>query len=921
MSIKNLFNKAINIFKENFTDNKPKFYYQEALKYMDEGDYNKALESINKSIELVWDFDNSFYIRGCIFQNLERFEEAMQDFNKCVFLNPNNLEAFNNRGCCHYFLQKYEQSLEDYCQAIEIDPSYEYAYHNRGLSYCALNEFEKSLADYNKAISINGQYENAYINKALTLEKMEKFEEAINCLKKVLDFNPNSCDAYYHIGKIHFFNKDFELCKNNLDEAIRLSPQNDYLYNRRGLANFHLGNYNLALKDYENALILNPKNIDALFDTAYLYETTEKFDAALRIYNKVISEFDNSYYAYKNRSYVYYKLGEFEKALLDIEKAISINNQDPNLFFNRGLLNKELEPEKAFLDFDLCIQKDKNFIDAYIEKAFLFEDINEFENALKLYEKVLKLDYINEWIFCRLARTYRLLENYDKSEECIKKSLELKSDYSFAFYEFAILKLDQNLFEEAFLHFDECIEYSPEPFFANFNSGLCCLEKCPQKSIEYFLASNQINPKDCKTVFHIAKTYENLKEISKAKLYFEKLVDLDPENEDNIFDCLNFYKRQDLIDLAIEFLKNINSKLKNATFYNELGRIYHDLEQFDDAISSYKLALDIRPNFAVVYYNLSLIYKIQDEINLALDSINKSIELDKTDCDAFFIRGGLYCFWNNEYEKAISDYKKAIKLGLNDEYVYRNLAYALDNVGNVEKAKENLEKSLEINPDYCVSLIELGHVYFYDLKESEKAFELYDKAANLDPYDSDARFYRANVNFLKFDKNEAAIEDLKFIIEKIDSDYEKAYSLLGKAYVEIKDFNSSIEYLEKAIIFEPDNICLIHKLAISYLEIKNPNKALPILEKIDKIKTCDGSGISESFGDYFFQINEYKKALNYYEKALKECEENHDVYLKTAKIYKNLDDISSAKKLIDKIKPEHLTMHEEYKTFKNIIYS
>ena len=57
-------------------------------KLISKGEYGKALESFDKSIELDSKRFESWYNNGICLKNLERYEEALDSYNKSLELNP-----------------------------------------------------------------------------------------------------------------------------------------------------------------------------------------------------------------------------------------------------------------------------------------------------------------------------------------------------------------------------------------------------------------------------------------------------------------------------------------------------------------------------------------------------------------------------------------------------------------------------------------------------------------------------------------------------------------------------------------------------------------------------------------------------------------------------------------------------------------
>lgn len=74
------------------------------------------------------------------------------------------------------------------------------------------------------------------------------------------------------------------------------------------------------------------------------------------------------------RSLIYMYLGKCDDALQDIIKAISKSEENvAKYFFYRAMAQETLKNTKqAFNDFNICINLDEKYVNAYIERAKLF---------------------------------------------------------------------------------------------------------------------------------------------------------------------------------------------------------------------------------------------------------------------------------------------------------------------------------------------------------------------------------------------------------------------------------------------------------------------------------------------------------------------------------------------------------------------
>ena len=97
--------------------------------------------------------------------------------------------------------------------------------------------------------------------------------------------------------------------------------------------------------------------------------------------------------AYKIRGDIRSEREEFSGALSDYDKAIKYNSLNATYFNARGMLkikNRSSTPESLY-DFNKAIEIDSNFAEAYMNRGTQKCKMKLYNDALKDYEKALKL--------------------------------------------------------------------------------------------------------------------------------------------------------------------------------------------------------------------------------------------------------------------------------------------------------------------------------------------------------------------------------------------------------------------------------------------------------------------------------------------------------------------------------------------------
>ena len=114
-------------------------------------DPQKAIQYLNKGIQLQPDHPLAYYSRGIAYAGIGQHKLAVEDFTRAIRLQPNNALAFINRGIAYDNLGQEQLAIQDYSEAIRLKPDYTEAYNNRGIDYLSRGNRKLGCADAQKA--------------------------------------------------------------------------------------------------------------------------------------------------------------------------------------------------------------------------------------------------------------------------------------------------------------------------------------------------------------------------------------------------------------------------------------------------------------------------------------------------------------------------------------------------------------------------------------------------------------------------------------------------------------------------------------------------------------------------------------------------------------------------------------------------
>lgn len=177
------------------------------------------------------------------------------------------------------------------------------------------------------------------------------------------------------------------------------------------------------------------------------------------------------------------------------------------------------------------------------------------------------------------------------------------------------------------------------------------------------------------------------------------------------------------------------SEITSLSCYNFYSCVYKgyyskdpqtQIEYYSKALLLWKDVYGIKIKSGI-YVNRGSAYQNLKQYDKAISDYNKAIELNPADADAYYGRGLVY-YYLKQYNRAIDDYSKAIELNPNFAYAYNNRGITYLWLGKCKKAKSDFDKAIEIGKDKPPSYGNLGIYWWYCNKNKNKSLYYFEKA-------------------------------------------------------------------------------------------------------------------------------------------------------------------------------------------------
>ena len=229
---------------------------------------------------------------------------------------------------------------------------------------------------------------------------------------------------------------------------------------------------------------------------------------------------------------------------------------------------------------------------------------------------------------------------------------------------------------------------------------------------------------------------------------------------------LDYYQSKNAIRTLVkaerQFPNDIRTKLK-------LSEDYLILKDYENALIFAHKILNIDPLNPDAYFMIGLINQENNNIDNAITSFKKSVELDPEQTDAWIILGDL--LGSKDDPSAIEYYDASIEVDRNNISALHSKAYYLQNHNQQAEAIELYESIKKLNRQYEPAYLNTGILHLSQDSISQ-AYDQFNILVNNNPLSDQGFYYRGITNEL-LGNSELALEDYQTAV-RINPKHEKA---------------------------------------------------------------------------------------------------------------------------------------------------
>jgi len=529
--------------------------------------------------------------------------------------------------------------------------------------------------------------------------------------------------------------------------------------------------------------------------------------------------------------------------------------------------------------------------DIWVKLADANEKLGLTEKALACYMVSWRMNPNDYASLLGAARIYNKLNQPDNAMDMAKKALELNFTAE-ASWEYARACIELKRPADAKKALEKVIETEPGNLVANRELGhIYYNDRQYAQAVPLLKKAYEAKP-DADVAFKIGKCYVESGNASAAVDYLKKTIEQRPTYYEAGLELARAYFAMDKKLAAASEYDRIDKKIKFTPLdYYKMGVSFEESGKKDRAIAAYREAIAGygsskdqeamlarqkvgREDLANKNYSSAL---SQFQFIAAADPSARSVN------DIYFLLADAYLGTKN-VPKAIESLEKAINLNKTNIEAYARLADLYRQNNMHEQAKKTYETMMSLRPDDPNVFLILGE---YNLKAQKfsEALDYYTKSNNLRKSAAALEGMALCARALgQWDKARDAAESAV----AADQSLLDSRKVLAEAYLRSNLFRDAVPHLEFIAGKEPGDIKNWTNLAICYEKTNNTDK---LADADSKIIQLDGKN-----ADSRLRYAKYSLAKGDQETAYKLLKELAVLTPRDASVFKNLYEIAKNKK-------------------------
>ncbi|MBU1565995.1 MAG: tetratricopeptide repeat protein [Proteobacteria bacterium] len=395
--------------------------------YIQQDKLEEAIKLYYQVLERDSDNENVHLRLGLLYSHQEKYDKAEKIFRQLLKKNGSSYFARLSLARLLKETDKADEAAIEYEKALEINWSKELAYEI-GNFFSNLKKHADALRLYTSISESDPFDERAGLSRVQAFLDLGNNDEALEELKNISMFSKNQANIELIISKVLLRKNEVQKAQDILERLASETTNSEPRYMLALLA-FKEENYPSALAHLNLILPGSADFEDAVYLQIRIFKASGEKDKGVALLRKHIAkEASRRPLFYALLAALYHEKKEDLAAIALLEAAVSIYPDNPQLFFDYGLmLDKNSMEEQAINKMMKVLELQPDHAEALNFVGYTWADKNiRLKEALEYIEKAIALKPDNGYIVDSLGWVFYRLGDYQRAVKELNRSLELE---------------------------------------------------------------------------------------------------------------------------------------------------------------------------------------------------------------------------------------------------------------------------------------------------------------------------------------------------------------------------------------------------------------------------------------------------------------------------------------------------------------
>ncbi|HEX7939589.1 MAG TPA: tetratricopeptide repeat protein, partial [Gemmatimonadaceae bacterium] len=318
-------------------------------------------------------------------------DEALSLLQKAIALNPQNHEALYLLGFVLGDLGRHDEARDATARAVQLNPALSSAAPNLALTQAKEKYVEAAQRETPMTVSREAQL--THYNLGLAFRKKAYYLEAIREYDLALKGGEDRDLVEQAMAEVHLLRRDTAEALRLYDALLTRQPESPKLLNERGVALHQSGKYTDAEASYRAAIASDPSYALSHNNLGVALYHAGNPVAANTAFQHAIEAQPTFAKARLNQALLMYKGKRLPQALDMFRAVLSSEAENPVAWNGVGLVLADLRKfDEARSAYARAIQARPKYAEAHYNLSFALSNLGDFEGALRETKLAIELE-------------------------------------------------------------------------------------------------------------------------------------------------------------------------------------------------------------------------------------------------------------------------------------------------------------------------------------------------------------------------------------------------------------------------------------------------------------------------------------------------------------------------------------------------